>query len=191
MSFALFNKDIAKIAKVKVMVDGKPEWVDIHPWKGPLINNPDGSQTDYRWLSNGCRVGKHDSNARGEANAHFHTWERMTNTEQEMALHTVAKKNKKLREWQEAAAVEGKQVPALPDYLQFLPYFIARNKQVEEKETERWLAEKMNNVGISEEVQAQQKQKQKKSKSKERKLAAGEGEYNPPYVVRKMPNITS
>mmetsp|Transcript_47646 Transcript_47646/g.137603 ORF Transcript_47646/g.137603 Transcript_47646/m.137603 type:complete len:185 (+) Transcript_47646:136-690(+) len=176
MSWQLHKKNVTQMTKVKVSVGGSEEWVDIDPTKGPMVNNPDGSQTDMRWLANGNRIGKIERCGYGPGNEANRMWHMMTATEQELVLHAVAKKNKKLREWQQETGYKGQ--GGLPDFLQHLPMFLARNKIFEEAETQRWLTEKMNNIGIKE---PKAKAKTQEEKPKVRKHALGEA---PPSVYK-------
>lgn len=166
------------MSKVKVMVDGTSEWVQLDPAKGPLIENTDGTTTDLRRLMNGERNSPFDYSGKEI----FKPWHAMSPTEQELALHQVAKKNKKLRQLQ---ADTGGACNKLPDFLAGLPNFIQANSTAQSTETEMWLYSQVNDPDAEEEQAAAPAKEEVKLKP--RKLALGEANYNPPYKNIRFP----
>mmetsp|Transcript_32698 Transcript_32698/g.76014 ORF Transcript_32698/g.76014 Transcript_32698/m.76014 type:complete len:142 (-) Transcript_32698:53-478(-) len=111
MSSILKGKPADAVYTVQVDVGGAQETVTVHPEKGPLIRNYDGSTTNFIYSANPLwnRWG-----ASGQPKKNK-TWSDMKPTEQEICLHTVAKKNAKLREWEQACG--GKVDPQIPEFL--------------------------------------------------------------------------
>merc|ERR1719150_2758024 len=86
------------------------------------MRNPDGTTTNFIYSANPLwnRWG-----ASGQPKKNK-TWQLMKPTEQEICLHTVAKKNAKLREWEQACG--GKVDPQTPAFLVGVIHELERRK---------------------------------------------------------------
>uniref|UniRef100_A0A7S2N1B1 Uncharacterized protein n=1 Tax=Alexandrium andersonii TaxID=327968 RepID=A0A7S2N1B1_9DINO len=112
MALALVKgKPQDQVYTVPVEVDGVVEKVTVHPTKGPLERHPDGSTSMFIHYPN-SQFNAHGGG--GSAKAPMF-WDVMTVTQQEVVLHQVAKKNMRLREWEQANG--GKVDPQTPPFL--------------------------------------------------------------------------
>eukprot|EP00421_Protoceratium_reticulatum_P041632 CAMPEP_0168438698 /NCGR_PEP_ID=MMETSP0228-20121227/42094_1 /TAXON_ID=133427 /ORGANISM="Protoceratium reticulatum, Strain CCCM 535 (=CCMP 1889)" /LENGTH=134 /DNA_ID=CAMNT_0008452971 /DNA_START=27 /DNA_END=431 /DNA_ORIENTATION=+ len=109
MSSVLHGYPTDKVFTITVQVDDKDETVTVHPEKGPLVRMPDGSTSDMQFFPNL----QHNSFGGGAWPRERKQWHLMKPTEKEILLHMVAKKNLRLREWQES----GKAQPELPAFM--------------------------------------------------------------------------